>query len=296
MEHLLESELLQVRVKEAGAELSSLLHKGNGLEYLWQADPAVWARHAPILFPIVGKLKDNTYSYQGKSYSMAQHGFSRDLSWEREASAADQLVFLLRESEQTLQQYPFSFELRTIYSLEKDTLSVTYEVKNTNKEEMPFSIGAHPGFRCPLQEGEAYEDYYLEFEKGEAFSRQLVKEGLRTGSSRPVLLQNERQLPLSTALFESDAIVLEGVTSSWLDMRSRNHVHGLRFFIEGFPYLGIWTKPGNREFICIEPWHGVADKVTGPREAGPNDIRQKEGVCVLPAGEQFRCTYSVTLF
>lgn len=291
MEHSLENELLQIRVKEDGAELSSLQHKGNGLEYLWQADPAVWARHAPILFPVVGKLKDNTYHYEGKSYFMGQHGFARDLSWEREASAADQLVFLLREAAQTLQKYPFSFELRTIYNLEKDTLSVTYEVKNTNEVEMPFSIGAHPGFRCPLQEGEVYEDYYLEFEKQEAFSRQLLKDGLRTGNSRPVLLQNERQLPLSTTLFESDAIVLEGVTSSWLDLRSRNHAHGLRFFIEGFPYLGIWTKPGNREFICLEPWHGVAD-----RQEGQADIRQKEGIHILPAGDSFRCQFKISLF
>lgn len=296
MEHLLENEQLRVKVKEEGAELCSLQHKKNSLEYLWQADRAVWARHAPVLFPVVGKLEDNSYQYEGKSYSMGQHGFARDLRWELEASTAEQLVFLLTETAESLQHYPFSFELRTLYNLEKDSLSITYEVKNTNKVEMPFSIGAHPGFRCPLQEGEAYEDYYLEFEKKESLNRQLLTDGLRNGNTSPVPLQNGRELPLDTSLFEADAIVLEGVESTWLDLRSRNHPHGLRLTIEGFPYLGIWTKPGNRAFICLEPWHGVASRAAGPRKAGPNDIRQKEGIRLLPAGEQFSCSYKITLF
>lgn len=291
MEHFLENDQLRIRVKEEGAELSSLQHKGNNLEYLWQANPAVWARHAPVLFPIVGRLKDNTYQYEGKSYTMGQHGFARDLRWQLEASTADQLVFLLRETAESLQQYPFSFELRTIYHLEKNTLSVTCEVKNTNEGDMPFSIGTHPGFRCPLQEGEAYEDYYLEFEKKESLDRQLLTDGLRNGKTSHVPLQNGRELALDTSLFEADAIVLEGVESTWLELRSRNHGHGLRFTMEGFPYLGIWTKPGNKEFICLEPWHGVASPV-----AGPNDIREKEGIRILPAGESFSCQFRITLF
>lgn len=295
MEHLLENEQLRVKVKEEGAELCSLQHKKNGLEYLWQADPAVWARHAPVLFPIVGRLKDNRYQYEGKTYTMGQHGFARDHQWELEASRPGQLVFLLKETAKSLQHYPFSFELRTIYSLEGDTLSVAYEVKNINEGEMPFSIGAHPGFRCPLQEGEAYEDYYLRFEKEESLNRQLLTDGLRNGKTSPVPLQNGRELPLDTSLFKSDAIVLEGVASSWLELRSRNHAHGLRFTMEGFPYLGIWTKPGNHEFICLEPWHGVADKLEAENIAA-TDIRQKEGIRILPGGEKFRCRFEITLF
>lgn len=291
MEHLLENKQLRIRVKEKGAELCSLQHKENGQEYLWQADPAVWARHAPVLFPIVGRLKDNSYQYEGKTYIMGQHGFARDLRWELEASTSGQLVFLLKETPKSLQHYPFLFELRTIYSLERDALLVAYEVRNTNEGEMPFSIGAHPGIRCPLQKGEAYEDYYLQFEKEESLNRQLLTDGLRNGNTSPVPLQNGRKLPLNTSLFMSDAIVLEGVASSRLDLRSYNHPHGLRFTMEGFPYLGIWTKPGNREFICLEPWHGVAS-----RQEEPLDIRQKEGIRLLPAGEKFRCQFGVTLF
>jgi galactose mutarotase-like enzyme len=292
MKYLLENDQLLVEVKEQGAELSSLRNKQTGLEYLWQADPAVWARHAPVLFPIVGKLKDNTYRLNGNSYSMSQHGFARDMDWVWEEGTGDKLVFSLKENQETLQQYPFFFELRAIYALEGDLLSVSYEVLNRSDEEMPFSIGAHPGFRCPLQEEERYEDYYLEFEKPEELNRQFLKGGLRTGKSRKLPLQEGRELPLKTELFKNDAIVVEGVKSNWLSLRSRAHPHGLRFEMEeGFPYLGIWTKPGNRQFICIEPWHGVAD-----REEGQEDIRQKEGINLLPTGKSFRCTYKIRVF
>lgn len=289
--HQLENEYLLVQVKEQGAELCSLRQKDSGLEYLWQADPAVWARHAPVLFPIVGKLKDDRYRLNGKSYDMSQHGFARDMDWILEERTAERLVFFLKENEKTLQHYSFAFELRTIYALDKEVLSISYEVKNSQEEEMPFSIGAHPGFQCPLQDGEQYEDYYLAFEKPEELNRQLLKDGLRTGQTRPLNLAQGTQLPLQTALFKDDAIVVEGVKSDWLELRSRKHSHGLRFEIKGFPYLGIWSKPGTRQFICLEPWYGVAD-----REGGQEDIRQKEGINLLPAGECFRCSYSIRLF
>lgn len=290
MEHPLENAHIQVKVKEQGAELCSLVHKGNGIEYLWPADPQVWARHAPVLFPIVGKLRGDTYQLNGEAYQMGQHGFGRDFPWALVDKSENTLTFQLQESAETLKKYPFSFALEAIFSLLDAAVSVSYTLTNTNKEEMPFSIGAHPGFNCPLAAESRFEDYYLEFEKKENLDKQLLKDGLRTGSTAAVL-QNTNILPLSRELFKEDALVFEGVHSRWVMLGSRRHSHGVKVFFEGFPYLGIWTKSQNSPFLCIEPWYGVADSLEGS-----TDFRMKEGVQLLKPGQSFACAYTIEVF
>lgn len=292
MVYQLENEFLLASFKEAGAEICRLRNKKNGIEYLWNADPAVWTRHAPILFPIVGRLTENRYHFNEQEYSLPQHGFARDMEWKFEEKKDNSLTFSLQENEETLAIYPFSFQLKTVYSLQEDRLSITYQVQNNNREEMPFSIGAHPGFNCPLRKDEEFSDYYLEFEKPEKLERQLLNNGFRAGGKVPLPLQHEKELPLSQHLFDQDALVFEGVKSDWIAIKSRNHAHGLEVHIKGFPYLGIWAKPGGSEFLCIEPWYGVADLQGTQRK----DIRQKDGIIVLPAEKAFSCTYSIRLF
>ena len=290
MQHQLENAYVQIKANEQGAELCSLYHKGHGIEYIWTGDPQVWGRHAPVLFPIVGKLKENSYRLNEKTYHMNQHGFARDFPWTLVEERENALTFRLQESAETLEKYPFRFVLDAEFSLDGTAVSVTYTLQNRNEEEMPFSLGAHPGFNCPLTAESRFEDYYLEFEQKETLSKQLLQDGLRTGEDRPVL-QEERKLPLSRELFREDALVFEGVQSDWIALRSYIHPHGVKVSFKGFPYLGIWTKSGTSPFVCIEPWYGVADK-----QKGQADIHQKEGICLLKAGERFSCTYTIEVF
>ncbi|EMR00873.1 aldose 1-epimerase family protein [Cesiribacter andamanensis] len=290
MLHTLQNTLVSASFKEQGAELCSLRRKDTGLEYLWEGNADIWGRHAPILFPIVGRLRDNTYRLEGREYSLPQHGFARDKSWQTAKEGADRLLFRLTSDADTRQHYPFDFELLLGYHLEENRLSTTYRVKNTGAAELPFSIGAHPGFRCPLLPNEAFSDYYLEFEKAETLERQLLQHGLRTGKTSPVL-NGQLHLPLNEALFKDDALVFAGVRSSYVVLKSRKNTHSIRVDIEGFPYLGIWTKSGGAPFICLEPWYGVTD----PAEARQQDFRKKEGIQRLAAGQQFECSYAITV-
>jgi galactose mutarotase-like enzyme len=293
MIHYIQNENYTVGVQERGAELGSFRNILANLEYIWQADPAIWSRHAPVLFPLVGRLKDDTYEYQGQSYTLPQHGFARDQVFRVVDKSATTLGFELVDSPKTLLNYPFRFKLRINYRLEENKLTVDYEVQNTGSEDLYFSIGGHPGFSCPLfpEKGEVFSDYFLQFEKPETLARYLIEDGLQTGETEPVPLMNNTDLPLQYELFEKDAIVLKNIASEKLSMRSNLHGHGLNFTFRGYPYLGIWTKGENAPFICLEPWHGIAGSIDGPTE-----LTQKEGIKKLSAGDVFTCAYTIEVF
>lgn len=288
--HQLENDLVQLKVKENGAELCSLYHKRNKLEYIWTGEPRFWARHAPLLFPVVGKLKEDIYRLNGRTYTLAQHGFARDLPWRLLAKTRNELCFQLEETAETLKKYPFRFRLNAVFQLEGEVVSIAYTVRNCSKDPMPFSIGAHPGFNCPLTAQDSFEDYFLEFEKEEDLSRLLLQSGLRTGESQ-LILKDTKVLPLSRELLEEDALVFKEMQSAWVALRSSKQTHGLKLSFANFPYLGIWTKSESSPFICIEPWFGVADTLEGQP-----DIREKEGIRMLKPEEEFSCTYSIELF
>ncbi|PSR52194.1 hypothetical protein AHMF7605_00990 [Adhaeribacter arboris] len=288
--HTLQNGTFQIGVQEQGAELCSFKNNQNNLEYIWQADPAIWARHAPVLFPTVGKLKDNRYTYQGNAYTLPQHGFARDYSFALESKTENSLTFLLQQSEATLTNYPFSFRLYISYRLQENALTIAYCVENPGDSILFFSLGAHPGFTCPLFPDEKFSDYYLQFEHPEALERYLLEQGLQNGQTEAVLLENDSQLPLNYELFEKDAIVLKNLRSEKISLRSRHHEHGLDFVFKGFPYFGIWTKEKNAPFICLEPWHGIADSINSS-----GDLTEKEGIISLPPSKNFTCEYSIVV-
>lgn len=290
MVHHLQSEQYQVAVQDTGAELTSFRNLASGLEYVWTADPAVWPRHAPVLFPIVGKLPEGKYSYQGKTYALPQHGFARDENFDLLAQGPDYLRFALDSSAKTRSVYPFDFRLETTYTLQGNSLETAYLVKNSGQVDMYFSLGGHPGFNCPLLPGEHFEDYYLEFEKPETVSRYLLDEGLQNGRRQPVLFGQQR-LPLRYELFEQDAIVLKELESQKISLRSPGHAHGLDFEFAGYPYFGIWTKGPGAPFICLEPWHGIAGRV-----GDSGELQEKEGLICLQAGESFACAYTIRVY
>lgn len=288
--HKLKNEQLEITVKEQGAELTSIFSEPFNLEYLWQADPVFWPRHAPVLFPIVGKLKDNKYYFEGKDYSLNQHGFARDKTFKFMPSAnTNELIFVLKDDAETLATNPFHFEFHVVYTLHENTLQVIYKVINTGNSEMCFSLGGHPAFNCPLHENESFEDYFLEFNCNENAEKWLLENGLRSGKTE-IVLDNEKILPLTEELFADDALVFKNLKSTSVKLKSKRTENGLDFNFIGFPYLGIWKKPG-AHFICIEPWFGVADDVNTDQE-----FSTKEGVLMLEAGEKFVCNYSIIPF
>jgi galactose mutarotase-like enzyme len=287
---IIENNNLRVAIKAHGAELDSIFHKGNQLEYLWQGDAVFWGKKSPVLFPIVGTLKDNSFSYKGLKYTLPRHGFARDKTFIVESHSADKATFLLVSDEETFKNYPFSFEFRLHYTLKDNVLSVTYAVKNTGADAMYFSVGGHPAFRLPLVEGTIYTDYFIELNALETSGRYpLSKDGLLELAPNP-LLKNTRTLPLKPALFYEDAVVLKHLKATQMAILSGETPHGLNMAFEGFPYFGIWSAK-NAPFVCLEPWCGIADSVDTTQE-----LTEKEGINALASGADFERTWSVELF
>jgi len=286
----LENEYVTATINSLGAELCSLQLKEDGTEYLWQADPAYWGRHAPVLFPIVGRLLNNEYSLGGKVYQLSQHGFARDMEFILREHDEQHAVYQLLSNEKTLEKYPSKFELLIEYTLQGHEVIIQYKVKNQDEKDMYFSIGAHPGFRCPLQNGECFEDYYLAFSERETAAKSLLKNGFVSDQTE-IVLQNDNIIPLSYELFKDDALVFKGLRSDAIMLKSRKSSKTVMMKCAGFPYYGIWSKPeGGAPFICLEPWYGVADKI-----GDKIDFAEKEGINILKVGECFTCQYSITI-
>lgn len=287
---VISNEILEVNILKRGAELTSIVSKSTGLEYMWNADPAFWAKTSPVLFPIVGTLKNDTYYYEGKAYQLGRHGFAREKEFTVTAQTAASVTFTLVTDESTLKNYPFHFRFDITYEVINNTLSVTYKVLNTGNTELLFSVGGHPAFKVPLVEGTAYTDYYLQFEKKETTGRwPISKDGLI--ETKPVsLLENSHRIPLSKELFLQDALVFKNLKSSKVSLKSSATSHGLLFDYTGFPFLGIWAAK-NADFVCIEPWCGIADSVSTDQQ-----LINKEGINKLDAGDAFERNWSVSLF
>lgn len=277
-----------VSVKEIGAELCSIKSSSSGKEYIWQADPDVWAAHAPNLFPIIGCLKEDAFLYKGKEYACPKHGFFRKNDQVSLVEATENsLTFGLKYSEETLKFYPFKFEFSIKYSLEGNKLTLEHTAINHGEEEMLFSVGGHPAFTCPLNEGERYDDYYLEFEKPETAQTWYVQaDGLIGKETRPVF-DEPSIINLHAHLFDDDALVFKNLNSSKVSLKSRKSAQVLSMEFEDFPYLGIWAKP-NADYVCIEPWIGIADSCDSDR-----NFESKEGLIRLHPGKRFVASYSI---
>lgn len=287
---VLENDILRVHINERGAELTSIYNKVTRLEYLWKGDPAYWGKHSPVLFPIVGALKENTYYHNFKAYVLPRHGFAREKMFEAESVTGNQAVFSLSSDQETLAIYPFSFRLYLSYTIQGNELSASYRVVNTGDEKMYFSLGAHPAFAVPVVDGDSYSDHYLEFDQPEHTNRWSINpEGLLSGNSE-LFLNNESRIRLKKELFYKDALVFKDLHSTKISLRSDKHAHGLEMIFAGFPYLGIWAAK-NADFVCIEPWCGIADN-----EHGTQKLKDKEGIEAVDTGEEFRRTWSIALF
>jgi galactose mutarotase-like enzyme len=276
---------LTAAINPLGAELTSLRDAG-GRELMTNADPAFWASHAPILFPVVGRLNGNTLRIDGTSYEMEQHGFARRKMFDVVDSDAASVLFRLTANEETRRAYPFDFVLEVRFTLNDATLAVDVRITNAGAAILPTSLGFHPAFAWPLPYGDARGDHRMVFAADEAGEIVQLANGL-FATRRPSPLDG-RTLHLTDDVFAEDALI-------WDPVQSQSVTYGppagpkLRVDFPDTPYLGIWTKPG-ASFVCIEPWHGHADPAgfTG-------DFRDKPGVFEIAPGDDWCCSMAITL-
>lgn len=288
---ILENESLLIEFKLAGAELTRIYSKSTKLDYLWEGDSSYWNRQAPVLFPIVGGLKDKKYVVDGVEYELPQHGFARDSEFKIIEQQKDFVVLELQHSTETLKIYPFKFSLQITYRIDKNKLYVGYKVINKDIQEILFSIGGHPGFKCPLIEDTLFEDYYFEFDEDEKPTQTFININLGLRKEKELQVNLGKKIPLNYQLFENDALIYEGLKSTEVSLLSTKHKHGLKFDFTNFNYLAFWTKGKDAPFICIEPWCGIADS-----EEGQNDFSEKLGIEKLPADSTFDIEYSMEFF
>jgi len=273
---------ISASINHSGAELFSLKHNNNK-EYIWEGNPEFWGKHSPILFPIVGTLKNNTYTIDKKEYQLTRHGFARDMEFQLLEKTNNSAVFSLESNTETLTIYPFHFELQLIYSIENTTLNIEYVVINKGETKMPFSIGAHPAIALPQN----FENYAFEFEKEETLKFNLLENDLI--SNKTSILETEKNIvPLNYKLFENDALVFKTLESNSLTILENSKPY-VKVDFEDFPRLGIWTK-NQAPFICIEPWFGYSDTAENS-----GDLFQKEGILVLDAEETFHSKFSIKI-
>ena len=297
MNYEIKNEHIKVKIKSFGAELNSLQKIDEDLEYIWQGDSKYWNRHSPILFPIVGRLKNDSYTYQNQKYNMTQHGFARDKEFEVIKNEADFMEFRLKSDEKTLLIYPFLFELYISYTLVKTKLIISYKVVNKNADEMLFSIGAHPAFNWTLTDESKKEDYFLEFEDIKTTKRYFLNNLGLVYKNEDLEIKNNKIL-LNEELFKNDALVFNDANIKTVSLKNKNENKNenkkdnriIKVDFESFPYLGIWSKPSGAPFICIEPWFGLADE-----ENSNQKLKNKKGMIRLEKDEVFSCFYSVEI-
>ena len=272
-------------IRAEGAELVGL-RAATGEELLWGAGPE-WRRHAPVLFPIVGKLAGDTLRHTGRAYRMTQHGFARDrrFTWlEREPTRCR---LRLEADAETRSSYPFDFTLEMLYALDGGRLTATATVGNPGAGPLPFSIGAHPAFRWPLIPGIPKERHSLRFEAPEAPTARYLRDGL-LGPEEPSPLQGQ-ELALSPSLFARDAVILPGVASRSV-LYAAEGGPALRVSWEGYRDLGLWSKPEGADFLCIEPWCGTASP-----HGWDGEFADKPGNLSLEPGASRSFSWSVYL-
>tara|TARA_R110002126_G_scaffold186794_1_gene335396 strand:- start:373 stop:1224 length:852 start_codon:yes stop_codon:yes gene_type:complete len=272
---------LTAKINSIGAELFSL--ESNNKEYIWEGDPAFWGKHSPVLFPIVGTLKDNCFTYNAITYQLSRHGFARDNEFKLIDKKENSAVFSIQSNEETLKVYPFDFELQLIYTLEENSLHIQYKVINKGDNLMPFSIGAHPALALP---GE-FENYRMEFEKEEPLVYHLLEKDLISDKTK-ILPTIENKVALNYQLFENDALIFKTLKSNYLTI-FKHQKPLIRMHYKGFPHLGIWTKM-NATFLCIEPWFGYSDSIEST-----GNIMEKEGMQILEPKATFESKFSIEI-
>lgn len=271
---------ISASIDTLGAELIRL--EKDNQNYIWTIDDTYWNKTSPILFPIVGRLKNDSYKYDGNIYELPRHGFARNFEFQILNQTEKSVIFILESNSETLKNYPFEFQLQLEYLLEGNSLIMKYSVENKSEVSMPFSIGAHPAFAISN-----FSEYDLQFNQmEELISFELENEQFNNAFKK--INSENGIINLDYPLFEKDALVFKNLKSDKISLL-KNNTSVLSVCFEGFPYLGIWTKP-NAPFLCIEPWCGLADNVNHN-----GYIFEKEGINILQPKETFSRNIKIEL-
>ena len=273
-----------------GGEMTG--YRKSGMEYVWQGDPAYWTGHAPVLFPIVGALKNGSIRIEGAEYTIPKHGGARKRAFMLVEKTEDSAAFLLKADAQSIAVYPFRFALSITHRLLENGFQTTYTVTNEDDRDMPFCIGGHPAFRCPLNSGESFEDYVLLFDENETVPALYTDGGTLLRRDTAVqLIQDGHRIPLRYSDFDGDAFILDGLASRKVTLAHKATGRGLRFSFEGFSALGVWTPPKkNAPFICLEPWSGLP-----ALEDETGEFLDKPYAMVLKPGEKKYFHYAMDI-
>ena len=287
------NDFLTVNISRHGAELTSIKDNLTGRERLWQADPEVWPRHAPVLFPIVGALADQQYQYAGKTYHMGQHGFARDRDFTVVSATPFKASLVLKDDDKTRAMFPFAFRLIITYALENNNLHVTYHVDNPAKTEpLYFSIGGHPGFNVPMTPDTEFADYYMNFKPSKSLVQIPLVAGQGIDYSHRTLAATDANLALTHETFKNDALIFAPLGKTTFNFLSDETKHGVSVTMEDAPYLGVWSPyPKTGDFVCIEPWWGIADTI-----GTTGDLTKKLGINRLEPGTAFEKGYTISIF
>lgn len=284
----LQNTKLKATFNELGAELISLINLETGKEIIWEGNPDFWGGQSPVLFPTVGALKHDKYIFEGETYEMPRHGFARRKFFDVKNSSENEVVFELNSDEETLKFYPFDFSLEIKYTLTENKLTVSYNVKNTSEKELYFSLGAHPGFAIDTKNGLTYDDYAITFSDDEKLEIHPLIDNLISKKTETINLEN-KTLPLSYELFSKDALVMTNMKSKELILRNNQNNDKVIFTFSNFPYFGIWAAK-NADFVCLEPWQGIADI-----EDHNQELTQKFGILKLERNKEWKGDWAVEI-
>jgi galactose mutarotase-like enzyme len=286
MDHTLQSSGISATIKATGAELCSLKN-AEGLELLWQAGPA-WPRHSPILFPIVGRLKNDELRHRGKTYPMTQHGFARDQTFDWRERGPTSCTLDLTDNAATRLRFPFAFRLAVTYAADDVHLDVRFAITNTGNETLPASLGGHPAFNWPLLPGQPKETYGIQFSNEEPAPIRRLKGGLLRHEREPTPVEG-KYLALSERLFTDDAVILDHPASASLRYAADTGP-AIALQWQGFRELGIWSKPDGAPFLCLEPWRGFASPLDFDGE-----FTDKPGIMKIAPGTTEVLSYRISV-
>lgn len=290
MIYSLENSTIKIAASTHGGEMHSLTSKKEGTEYLWNGNPEYWKYHAPILFPIIGKLMNSKYMVDGQVYELPAHGLARTSEFKLLAMSNEFITFELKYSEDSLKVYPYKFSLQIAYTLQENFVKVTYTVVNLDDKDIYFSIGAHPAFMCPIEKDESLEDCYLEFNKNETVSAMGVNEEVYLSRKTIEFFNNENILPLSKELFKNGLMMFNDLKSNKVTIKSRKNNKSLSVEFDEFPYLCLWAPEAGAPFLCIEPWFGHPEY-----EDFNGEFKDREGTVSLRVGEKFSHSYKISI-
>lgn len=270
----LNNDYLEVSVKHFGSTLTSVKSAKSGYEFLWQGNPEIWKGQSPILFPIIGRLLDDCYTLNNKTYQLIKHGLARHNEFDMFSQTDNELTLVQLDNQETFDVFPFHYKLYVSFRLDEDKLTVKHTVKNNNEENMYFSIGAHPAFNCKMGDK-------LVFEKPENASTFRIDENAILTDKKELILDNSDTLVIEPDIFNKDALIFSGLNSSYVTLEKQAENKSIVFNFGDAPYFGVWAKPG-APFVCLEPWYGINDSYEKK-----DDISQKEGIICLEPHTKF---------